>query len=337
MKHIRMAQRRFATIVVLVFCVALISPTSIANAQTPASPDRASLTVSPPTAELDATPGKTLSHKIKLTNSTEARRTIEVQVQNFEASGEQGQAVTTEEDNEYQLRQWIKVNPQKVTLDANKDQTFDISIDVPAEAPPGGHFGAIVFSPEMVPGQVSTVAQITSLILLRVPGAATEKAEIAGINVCKPTAAKAADGKMVPGTTCDKSGGTITSGGDLVITTRVRNAGNIQVQPQGTVTIYNIFGSKKATIKVGPKNAIPSSVRRLDGTWKHGLLLGSYKMKVDLTYGSQGQELRGEKTVWAFPVKAGLITLGVLVLLFLVFWLPRKRLRKAFRALTSSD
>lgn len=336
---------------VSIFVLGMILPmpahaqrTPAAQAQAPASseqgPAKTTVTVSPPTAELTATPGSTLEHTIKLTNSTEIAREFSVRVQNFGALGEEGQPDITDDLGPHALSQWVKVDPQTVTIKANEKQEFKISISVPAEATPGGHFGILTFSPKTTEGgQVAVVAEVSSLILLRVPGAATEGAEIAGVNVCKPPylADPSQPDQKKRATTCDKNKGFFTSGGDFAFTTRVRNTGNVHVRPQGKLKLYNLFGKEVASFDVAPRNVIPNSVRRLDVSWKSGLLIGQYRLRGELSYGTQGQTLKYEQSFWAFPRTQGLLVLGGIIVLFLLFWLPRKRFKKAFRALLAAD
>lgn len=314
-----------------------------------AQPDapRVGLTVSPPLSEFDVMPGSEYSQKIKVFNDSDTTRTITVKPQNFEASGEEGGAQTTEELGPYALSQWMQVSPQKIDMPAKKEQVFEVKIKVPNDAPPGGHFGAVVFSPSPVgqPGaKVATIDEITSLILMRVPGAATEKLSVASVAVCKPPLIKPdplipepSAGKSQPSNMCLKASKVITSGGDLAISTRVRNEGNVQVQPQGTITIYNLFGSKVATLKVDPRSVIPASVRRLDSPWKNSMPFGYYSVKVNLLYGSQGQTLKAESSFWGIPKRETIIAAIILLIVIPLLWLPRKRYKKAFRALTASE
>ena len=221
----------------LVFSSAF-SPTP-ASAQAPAPPaPTAALSVSPPTSSLNATPGTASTQKIGLDNISDETRNVTVLVQNFSAVGEQGQAQLNTGEGPYALAQWITVSPASATLEPNGHQDFEVSINVPQNAPPGGHFGAIVFSPNAGEASggaaLSVVSQVTSLILLRVPGDAIEKASVAGVNLCRLKG---------EATTCDKSSGFFQKG-PVTLTARLRNEGNVQIQPQGTVTIYNMFGSK---------------------------------------------------------------------------------------------
>ena len=98
-----------------------------------------------------------------------------------------------------------------------------------------------------------------------------------------------------------------------------------------------MFGSKVKTIKIDQRNLLPESIRRFDSTWTTQTGFGYYKAKFDMTYGSTGQELRFNKSFTVLPLTALGLGLLVLAIVFDFFWLPRKRLKKAFKVLTSSS
>lgn len=327
------AGKRIAALIAAVVMLSLLPLVRNVSPAAAADQPSAALSVSPPTTSLDATPGSKLTQKIGLDNISDDARQITVVITNFGAAGEEGQAQledNSDPNSPYSLSQWIAVSPSKTTIPAHGHQDFNVTINVPKNAPPGGHFGAIVFSPENVGGNggasLSVVSRVSSLILLRVPGDATEKASLAGVNICKLPKGKV---------TCDKSTGFFQSG-PITMTARLSNEGNVQVQPQGTITIYNMFGSKVATLKIDQRNLLPDSIRRFDTTWKSKTLFGMYKAKFDLTYGTNPQQLHFDKSFIGLPLMTIGIVVFVLILVFLIFWLPRKRIKKAFKAFAAA-
>lgn len=303
-----------------------------AQAETATAGASSSLSVSPPTTEIDVTPGASSTQKVALDNLADVPQTIDVHVQNFAASGEQGQAALTDDENSpYSLTQWIHISPGKMTIPAHGHQEYQVKIDVPTSASPGGHFGALVFSPttQSSPSgaSLSVVAQVTSLVLLKVPGDAKEQANVASFLPCNAPKQTGA---------CDKKSGFLEKG-PVTFSLRVKNEGNIQIKPTGTITVRNIFGSKVATIPIEGKNVLPDSVRRFDTKWDHKMLFGMYKAKLEATYGSNQQTLTAETSFWAAPLATVGVALAIVVGVFLLLWIPRKRLRKALKALASND
>jgi hypothetical protein len=326
----RTALRGIATIIAVLAALALWLPSSPVAAQTPNG--SAALSVSPPTSSIDVAAGQVLKKKISLDNISDLTRTVTVETHNFSANGEDGEARLTEEEGSYSLRQWIKVNPPTATLAPHGHQDFEVTITVPNNAAPGGHFGALVFSPAAggagSGASLSVVSQVSSLILLRVPGDANEAASIHSLNAC--TTAETEKSR------CEKSKKFFT-GKDLSFTTRVQNSGNVQVMPQGTVTVRNMFGKKVAEIPVTGANVLPESIRRFESKWSAGNPFGQYKITTDLKYGTEEQTLSKSTTIWIVPVNTILMVLAGLFVIFFLGWLPRKRWKKAFKALAAGD
>ena len=308
----------------------VVLPSSSVSAQS--ADDSAALSVSPPTSSIDVGVGQKYVKKIGLDNISDLTRIVSVEVHNFAANGEDGEARLTQDESSYSLKDWIKVSPSVATIKPREHQDFEVTITVPPNAPPGGHFGAVVFSPSAGAAtggaSLSVVSQVTSLILLRVPGDAKEAASIQSLTACTA--------KDSTKTKCDKSTSVFRSN-DLAFTTRVQNSGNVQVMPQGTITVRNMLGKKVAQIPLTGANVLPDSVRRFETKWKAKHPFGQYKVTVDLKYGSTDQTLSKSTTFWIFPVTTILVGLGVLFAVFFVGWLPRKRWKKAFKALAAGD
>lgn len=318
-------------LVTTVTMVGLLIPATAERAIAQAPPTGASsLSVSPPTVEVDAQPGEVLKRTVTIDNSSEVSRTLNVVVQNFRATGEGGEADLTEENGPNALASWIKVSPSKATLEPRGTQDFEVQITVPKTPSPGGHFGALVFEPGVAPGDanVKVVSRITSLILLRIPGDATEKASIAGFTASVASAKPAEDG-TIPSTSFFQKG-------PVRYSVRVRGEGNVQVKPEIFIEVRNLFGSKIATLKPESRNVLPDSIRRFDADWDQKQFLGPYKAVATVKYGN-GVVVTSETSFWGAPLKTlGVATLGLLAT-FLLLWLPRKRLKKAFKALSSAD
>jgi uncharacterized transporter YbjL len=107
--------------------------------------------------------------------------------------------------------------------------------------------------------------------------------------------------------------------------------------PQGTVTIRNMFGKKVAELPLTSANVLPESVRRFETKWTAKNPFGQYKATVDLKYGTQEQTLTKTTSFWIIPVNTVLAALAVVFVVFFLGWLPRKRWKKAFKALAAGD
>jgi hypothetical protein len=272
------------------------------------------LELSPPVIELQADPGQTVTGTLKLRNITKSDLIAKPRIDDFGAKGEDGQPqilLNETESTRYSLKYWVAPIPQ-MRLTPSTIQNVSFTISVPKNAEPGGHFGVIRFTaqpPELEGTGVALSASIGALVLLRVSGPITEKSELAEFGVG----------------TVDRNG-TFTSAnffeyGPVNFLERIRNTGSVHVRPQGTVDIFDIFNRKVASIAVNDKpggNVLPSSVRRYQQEWNKRFLIGPYRARMNLTYGSGGTALTSQSIVfWVLPWKLLLISLlALLVLLF---------------------
>lgn len=290
-----------------------LSAVTPAHAQQPT----AGLAVSPPSFDLSANPGDTITNNIRVDNLVDYGLEVSVQARNFTALGEEGQVNLTEEDSTYSLADWITITPKAVTIKARESQTFQYTIKVPANAEPGSRFGSIVFKTATRPveGQtgVSIGQEIGSLVFLRIAGQVREKSSIVGF----------------------KTSSLINEYKPVDFEVRARNDGNVHLRPTGTITITNFFGKKVATVPIDSRNILPDAVRKLDAQWKDGrFIFGRYTATVSLVYGSQNTITTASTTFWGFPYTIGLVILGILVLFGLILLRYRKRIRRAWLVLS---
>lgn len=292
------------------------------------------LSVSPPLTEIDGAPGQVITRKVTIDNVSDKARAIRVSAENFHASGEEGQAELEEGvDAPNTVKTWTKVSPTTATIPPKGSQAFEVKIEVPKNPSPGGHFVALVFEPGVdnsnPEANVKVVSRVTSLMLLRLPGDVQEKATIASFTTSTSDAKPAADGQIPPTSFFQK--------GPVDFHVRVKNEGNVQVKPEITVEVRNIFGSKIATLQPEARNVLPDSIRRFDVKWNHKHLFGLYKATAIVKYGEAQETIETNTSFYGAPLATVGFGGGGLIGLFLLLWLPRKRIRKALKALASSD
>lgn len=308
-----MQHTRKISLLLLSIVVTLLAPVSTVHAQQ----NGAGLAISPPSFDLSANPGDTITNSIRVDNTQSQSLNIAVDVRNFTALGEEGEVNLTDQDSTYSLAKWVTVSPTTAVVAPGDSQVFQYSIAVPSNAEPGGRFGSIIFKTSAKPltGQtgVSVGQEIGSLIFLKIAGNVTEKSSIVSFQ----TAAHINQYKPVS------------------FTVRVRNDGNVHIKPVGTVTITNFFGHKIATLPLDTHNVLPTAIRRMDTQWNGGskFIFGKYTATASLTYGSNNQIITASTSFWGLPYTIILVCLGVLILLGLLIYRGRKRLGLALHAL----
>ncbi|MCA9397897.1 hypothetical protein KC573_03630, partial [candidate division WWE3 bacterium] len=277
------------------------------------------LTVSPVRMELSADPGQTITKDIKLINEQAEQRTFYVSYENFTAQGETGKPEFTGGTED--LATWIQA-PSQVTLQPGESRTIPITLSVPQNADPGGHFSAIFWGtnpPSDDDSQIAIGGRLGILILLEVSGDINESGSVIEFGII--------DNK------------TILTTLPLELFYRFQNTGNVRLKPSGEVTVKNIFGSViEATIPANSEqgNVLPQTTRRFDLTWGEeptesvgewsefwnaveyqwsNFKFGPYTLTLDVEYGS-GLSDQEDVRVFFFPWQ--LLTIAVLALIALI-------------------
>lgn len=271
------------------------------------------LTAAPTVIDLSANPGEKIERTVRLKNETEAAETLQPTTQNFVADPlGGGKPMYIGNKNANSLANWIVVSSTKVKLAAGESKDVKFTINVPANAEPGGHYAAIMWG-EAAAGQAAGSNLAISgelaapMILLNVRGAVNESEQL--LSFATKTGAVKFD--QLP----------------ISFVTKIANNGNVHFQPQGTITITNIFGATVATIPFNNVadggNVLPQSVREFESTWMQdqAMHFGIYTAKLNFAYGKTEKTESSEITFKIMPPGAlfgfVLVLLGVLLVLIL--------------------
>lgn len=285
------------------------------------------LEIAPPLMTLNANPGQVIKAKIQLRDITTSKLVVTNEVDDFVANGEDGTPkilLGDDSNNPFSLKNWITALPA-FTLSPNQIQSLSLTISVPKNASPGGHYGVIRFTgtPPNVKGSgVSLSASLGALVLLTVSGKLTHSISIDTFAVSKYEGGKPA--KMF-------------QSAPLTFTVRLKNSGNIQEEPTGHIVISDLFGRAVAgvNINVPPRNILPDSTRKFIGTLdKSNLgnkrLFGLYHAKLTVRYGSNNdQTTTAAVTFWVIPWKLIAIIIILLIVAFfgVKYWLKHYKRR----------
>src|SRR5436309_5319495 len=136
------------------------------------------ISINPTHVELTATPGAHLTSSFKFWNGTNAGLLVHLQAADFTPQGEEGQIlVDGEEDPINSLKHWVTLASPDVNIPAGEEPTIDFSLDVPANASPGSHWGTLltVLAPQGTGPGTAVQTRFGLLILVRVLGDVREK------------------------------------------------------------------------------------------------------------------------------------------------------------------
>ena len=298
--------------VALIFGSSLL-PAAAAKAATtpPATNAGQALEIAPPLIYLNVNPGQTANTQVLIRDVSNSPLTVTGQVNDFVASGTDGTPkvlLNETSPDPYSLKDWV-VPPASLQLVPKQIKTLPITIHVPADASPGGHYGVIRFTgtaPSINGANgVSLSASIGALMLLTVSGNIVNNLSVQQFSA-----------------THDGSAGSLFQGGPIGFSELIKNTGNVHEQPIGLVTVKDMFGHTLATLPVNqpPANVLPGSSRLFKQIMDKSVignkrLFGRYTASLKLTYGPANSKktLTATTSFWVIPLKTVAIVIAVLV------------------------
>jgi hypothetical protein len=288
--------------------------------QKSASNSGQALEISPPVITLSGNPGQIIKMQISLRDISNGSLFVSGQINDFVAAGEDGTPkilLNDDTNNPYSLKSWVNPLPNLLMV-PKQIILMPVTITIPANASPGGHYGVVRFTatpPELHGTGVSLSASLGSLVLITVNGKVKESLSIQELSINY-------NGKT----------GTIFESTPLNFVERLKNTGNTHEQPIGQVVITDMFGKKIAAVNVNlpPRNVLPQSIRKfsepLDSTViGNKRLFGHYNAKLSVVYGADKQVITSSLAFWVIPYRliAGAIVVLIGGFLGLRFFIKR--------------
>lgn len=266
-----------------------------------------SVEISPPTQELSVIPGEVQTIRAKIRNTSDQTLPISVRLQDFTASGEEGQVALVEK-SDYAVTQWSSIIKPSFTLKPGETQEVEAVLRVPKKAA-GGRYGSFVFTVggEKSSGTNASLAQeVASLFLVRIQGETREQLFVQQFQAPR-----------------------FSEFGPIQFTLKLRNEGNVHVKTQGLVNIVDMFGNRVEDVVVKPTNIFPEAVRILTPILNKTFMFGQYKATSILYYGEKNETVVATSTFLVIPVR---IIIAAAIVLFIVFK-KKKRMHKALHIL----
>lgn len=258
------------------------------------------ITVGPAKLEYKVDPGTVISGSILLINETQEKQTFVPTFEKFIEVGGEKKFLAGEKS---ELTDWFRF-PNEIVLEPGERKDVPFKIEVPQNAPPGGHFAVIWWGNKPFNSSGDNVAIVTRagiLVYLQVSGDVNEKGSL--INFSLPL------NKflfwVLPA--------------DFNV--RFKNEGNTYLKPKGDIKILNLFGGVKTILGVNDADRIllpqvEDDLRIASKFNKPPFAFGPYKAVLTLNWGDKPETI--EKTLWFFvlPIKETIIGIIVLILLY---------------------
>ena len=287
------------------------------------------ISVSPAIIDVTADAGKQTDFSILVTNEESETLSFALTIQKFIPLGDGGATQFLPQEDTSGLPDWLYLEAPTLTLRAGESRRMPVSLRVPNDATPGGHYAAIFLtqtSLDTAAGQnVSAIPRIGVLVFATVSGTVVERLAL------RNARSEQLDGSHLP----------------VQFHVDIENQGNIHVQPEVKIEITNIFGQTVATIDGNSADAriLPGSKRALTSSWsktdeKAGVGfweslkqewgnggIGWYQARVQVSSraGEAGESIIGFQ-VW--PWRSLSIGGGLLVLVALFLWATRRMFRR---------
>ncbi len=265
------------------------------------------VTVGPAKIEYRIDPGAIISDKLVLINDSGFKQTLYSDFEKFKEINGEKKFLPAEPT---ELANWVKL-PKSITLEINEQKEIPFTIEVPKNAPPGGHFAVIWWGtapPESK--QVSIVTRAGILVYLRVSGDVKEFAEILKFG--------AAGGKFFWSKIPE----------DFVVL--FKNSGNTYLKPKGEINVKNIFGSKRAVLAVNDVDIVllpegEQNLRIAKKFDKPPFAFGFYRAELSLNWGEKPESIQESVWLFVFPWK---YAFGVIIVLIILFFGVKKGINK---------
>jgi hypothetical protein len=301
--------KRFSSLLsISVLLIGIAMPAALAATAAPTNSGQA-LEIAPPLIYLNVSPGQTVQTQVLIRDVSSAALDVSGQVNDFVASGEDGtpKVLLNETTTDpYSLKNWV-VSLPTLQLVPKQIKTLPVTIHVPADASPGGHYGVVRFTasaPSINGGNgVSLSASIGALMLLTVSGKITQNLTIQEFSVNH-------GGKS----------GSLFESGPVTFVERLKNTGNVHVQPTGQVTVTDMFGHKIGAVNVNlpPGNVLPDSTRKFSQALDKSVignkkLFGHYTAKLTITYGTEKKTVSDSLSFWVIPFRLVAVVIAVLI------------------------
>ncbi len=290
------------------------------------SQERLSLTITPPLIKININPGDSITSSVKVVNSNPNDLTLYAIVRDFIGTTETGMIEFISEKEaasrpQYFLSRWIEISKSPIIIPAYQSAQIPFSIKVPKDAEPGGKYAAILIGTnpaeeKVSGGGIKISSLVSALLLVNVRGEVIESARVREFSTEKGLYDKA----------------------EVKFTLRIENLGNVHIQPQGEIRIFNLWGKERGLIPINHQtefgNVLPNSIRKWDFIWKGEdsfFEAGRYKAALTLLYGNETkQTIHQVLYFWIIPVVPTASILGGITLFFLTtFLMVRAYVRRA--------
>jgi hypothetical protein len=277
------------------------------------------LTAIPPRTEtISVQPGETYQKTIQLRNVSNQTQTIVTDVQDFiiGADGKTPLAIAANEAAplRWSLASWLIVSPRQRQVGPNELVTYDVVIQVPKDALPGGHYAMILHHPSATNGKFAKG--------INEPTSASEISPKVGTLLYVKVAGNIHEEAYIRNFTAPQ----FVEYGPVSMQYSIENLSDIHITPQSSIVVKNMFGLPVQTIAVEALNVFPYASRTFTAQFDKIWGIGPYTAHLTVPFGDSGKMLTATVVFWMFPTRVVLAILVIVMTLIAVAIVIRRHL-----------
>jgi uncharacterized protein involved in high-affinity Fe2+ transport len=291
----------FKNFFVVLFAAALVAFLASPNCQA----ETVGISVNESIFSFNLKPGDSQNISVSVKGLSDEKQRLSIEASDYEI-GEQNDITFTAEDNSgHGLKNWLKADNNQWFLESNEEKQITLSIDVPQNASPGSHYGAILLRsfPEISADNFQKPVisgRIAIHILIKVAGEAK------------------GDGKI------SYFWAPFLAGKKLEVISEFENTGNVHYIPHGEIIVKNIITAKASNSELEKHFAFPGKKFRYSSNLDLPGLFGLYEVSASFVDGD-GNTLYESKYIAGKLFLPAFITIVIVTIIFVRFLLKRKK------------
>jgi hypothetical protein len=268
------------------------------------------LSAIPPRLEITGKPGDVVVREIKVRNESKIVRYMTTDIKDFIVLDDKGTPTQIGENldqsqNRWAASNWVTASPHQFRLEPGETKSMMVTIIVPDNALPGGHYAMIIHTPSqetvLSESGASMQAQVGTLLYITVPGQINQNAQVKEFTAPK-----------------------FLEYGPVNFKSVITNLSDIHIAPMGSIVVTNWMNGKTASLPLDTTNIFPFVSREFNNVLDKKFLFGRYKAQLLAAYGTSGNTFAATVFFWVIPWRLIILIITAIVIVGILISLLRQ-------------